>query len=145
MSDLPQFDKLNSEVKKWAAITAAMMQNKVRSMTNNEKHVYLRTSLLTKKSYGYPERLADSIKSRIVLRDGVSERITFPFNKYGYFLTTGGSKGHKSKDNPRQKVEWFKFVFEKRFDELADIVAENYADATINSQMMIKIGQNLPG
>jgi hypothetical protein len=128
-----QFDKLNREVKRWSSESASMMKNKVSSLTNNSKHIYLRTSLKSKTSYGYAYTLADSIRSKVQLNFGVAERITFPFNKYGFYIAAGASRGHRAKSNPRAKIEWYKFVFETRFENLADIVAENYADAVIKS------------
>jgi len=117
-----EFEKLNTEVGKWAKETSGMMAAKVASLSNSSKHDYIK----------YKQTLAGSVKSKVTKRFEVAERIVFPFNKYGFFLSTGASRGHKAQSNPRQKKDWYGFVFESRFETLADIVANNYADATIN-------------
>jgi len=129
---LEQFAKLNSEVRKWSAQTASMMKGKVDSLTNNTKHQYLRMNLVNRELYG-SLTLAQSIKYKNNQKFGAVERIVFPFNKYGFFIAVGASRGHKAKENPRRKIDWYNFVFSQRFEGLADLVAENYADATINA------------
>jgi len=124
------FEKLNLEVEKWSSESAAMMSQKVQMLTNSSKHEYIKA----RKGL----RLYQSIKSKTKQRFGAIERIIFPFAKHGFFLATGASRGHKAKTNPREKKDWYGFIFEQRFEKLADIVAENYADAVINSLMADK-------
>lgn len=125
---MESFEKLNSEVAKWAKESAALLKRNVATMSNSSKHDYLK----------YKKTLSQSITSKTNKDFGVVSRISFPFNKYGYFFAVGASRGHKAKSNPRTKQEWYNQVFSQRFDKLADIVAENYADAVINSMMMDK-------
>ncbi|MDF1547102.1 MAG: hypothetical protein P1P88_04735 [Bacteroidales bacterium] len=113
-------EALNQEVKQWSQQSAAMMAAKVRMLTNQNKHQLLKA----KKGIG----LAKSIKYKNLMRFGNVERIVFPFAKHGYFFAVGASRGHKAKTNPRKKVDWYNFVFEDRFEKLADIVVRHYGD-----------------
>lgn len=124
------FEKLNIEVDQWAKQSAAMMKQRVQMMTNTSKHEYI------KAREGL--RLFQSIKSKTVKQFGVVERIVFPFAKHGFFLAAGASRGHSAKSNPRKKVDWYAFVFQQRFEKLADIVAENYADAVLKCMILEK-------
>lgn len=110
-------EKLNQEVKQWSQQSAAMMKKNVRLLTNSNKHKAIKGI-----------RLANSISSKNLKRFGAVERIVFPFARHGFFLAVGASRGHKYKTNPRKTIQWYNFVFEERFEELANIVASYYAD-----------------
>lgn len=111
---------LNKYVKSWSAQSANMMRKRIRRLTNSEKHKYLKA----KKR----KRLAQSIRYKNEYRYGEVERITFRFEKHGFYIAVGASRGHKYKENPRKKIDWYSFVFEERMEELADKVASITGD-----------------
>lgn len=113
-------EALNQYVKQWSAQSAAMLRKRVRSLTNKNKHAYIKA--LKRK------RLAQSIRYKNQYRFGEVERITFPFARHGFFIAVGASRGHKYKENPRKKIDWYNFIFEDRMEELADKVSEHIGD-----------------
>jgi len=115
-------ENFNQEVIQWSQQSVALMKQNVQMMTNKSKQQYLRAK---------NGQLAASIKTKNTKRFGDIERIMFPFLRHGYFIAVGASRKHAAKTNPRQKVEWFNFIFEKRMDSLADIVANYYADKAL--------------
>ncbi len=125
---------LNREVKKWSRQSRSMMEERVRRLTNKNKHTFLKIKGIRKgkSSTFHSGKLTDSIQQKTRSRFNVIERIIFPFAKHGIFLDLGVSRGHK-KSNPRKKIDWYRFVFEKRLDMLADVVADKYADASVKA------------
>ena len=115
----------NNDVEQWARQMASLLKSNLRTMTNEDKHRYLKA-----KNY---VRLAASIKSRTFKRFGEVERVVFPFAKHGFFLAVGASRGHRYKTNPRKAVPWFDFVFESGIDQLQDIILKYKADAYLNA------------
>ena len=124
-------EQLNHQVRQWSQQSAAMMRKKVRTLTNSNKHKYLKALK--------GARLAQSIRYKNLQRFGTVERVVFPFEKHGFFLAVGASKGHHYKTNPRKKVGWYNFVFDERMDELADIVMKHYGD-----EAMLRTGKLNP-
>ncbi len=129
--------ELNKDVRAWARQSRSMMEQRVRMLTNKNKHVYLKIQRVKgirkgENSASRTIKLADSIKSKVTTRFGIAERIVFPFAKHGIFISLGASRGHAAKSNPRKTIEWYNFVLEERLENLADMVMENYADATMN-------------
>lgn len=120
---IADFEEFNSGVTGWARETALMMKNKVANLTNNSKHNYV----------NYKKTLQQSVTNKAGKKFGMVERVTFPFNKYGFFLARGASRGHKAQANPRDKKDWYGFVFEQRYEKLAEIVSENYANAVVKA------------
>jgi hypothetical protein len=112
-------ENFNQDVLQWSQESVAMMKQRVSQLTNKSKHEYLKAKGAS---------LEQSIKTRNTKRFGDIERIMFPFLRHGFFIAIGASRKHPYKSNPRQKIEWYNFIFDKRIDTLADIVAEHYAD-----------------
>ena len=120
-------EAFNQDIRQWSQQTTAMMRKNIRALTNSEKHKLIKNVKYVK--------LYRSISYKNIKRFGEVERIIFPFAKHGFFLAVGASRKHPYKSNPRKRVEWYNFVFEDRFEELAYLVANYYAD-----QAMIKAG-----
>ncbi len=132
-----QAAKINREVRQWSNQSRDLLENRVRMLTNKNKHTFLFGAL---RGYGKGAtskittgKLADSIRDKTLQRFGIVERIVFPFAKHGYFIAVGASRGHAAKSNPRAKIDWYNFLFEQRLQSLADIYAENFADVAIQS------------
>jgi len=82
--------------------------------------------------------LQKSIKSRLRFQSGVVDRISYQFAKYGIFVKLGvgrgwGIKGRTSKNSKKARVakDWLNPVLDKSVHDLADKVAEKYADITV--------------
>ena len=131
--------ELNADVRKWAGQSRAMMEKRVRQLTNREKHAFIKIKKIKGIAKGKSSAfLASSIKSKVNTRFGVAERIVFPFAKHGFYIAVGASRGHSPKSNPRKIIDWYNFVLEKRLETLADTVVKNYADATVNAYALGK-------
>lgn len=130
--DSNSIKELNSEVRRWSQQSEAMLRNRVKQLTNGDKHRLLKTRF-NFKVYKASKKirhtnLANSIRYRNLREFGAVNRVLFHFAKHGYYLSVGSSRGHSAKTNPRKIVDWYGFIFEKRLDNLADIVAEKYGD-----------------
>lgn len=103
-------------------------------------------------------KLENSILASTRQHYGISDRVSFKFERHGVFVHKGVGRGYemqggmvirtaKSEDSltsnaigrARVPYEWFNPVLERTLPELADKLAEINADAVLNStRMMIK-------
>lgn len=130
------------EVGQWSRLRAQHMINNVKSMTGKPAHGMLAAfkfaKIKTDKVYESKKlgerHLEYSIKSYVNSRDGIPERISFPFIKHGFFIAVGSSRGHSAKKNPRNIIDWYNREFQQaQIDKLADIVTKYHADAAVNA------------
>jgi len=126
-----------SDLSRWANVQKLDMKTRVRMLTNGQKAEFARTFKFgAVRGIGKHERsqfltLENSINSAVRSRMGYPERIVFPFLRYGFFLTHGYSRGH-GKGNPREKKDWYSFVFGQRIENLSDIISKHQADQAVN-------------
>ena len=136
----PEADAFKRDVRKWAREQLKTMQSNVKTMTNNDKHAYLRnlkkirTGQTAKSRIRHESlKLMPSINQKIGLYFGVPERVIFPFAKHGFFIAHGFSRGHGKNQTRRKKADWYSFVFENQMEILADIALKYQADSTVKA------------
>lgn len=79
---------------------------------------------------------------------GLIERISFSFERHGVFVHKGVGRGYKmnggfvlrTAKGPRQKaregVDWFNPIMEQNVPDLADRLAEKFADISLKATRM---------
>ncbi len=130
--------KYKSEIRAWSKKQVSGMKRNIHILTNKQKHLLIKTIKVKgvrkgKSSKLRSKHLADSLSYKVRNRFGTPERIIFPFEKHGFFIAVGASRGHSYKTNPRKKIEWYDSVFEKGVEELADIVVKHQADSAVKA------------
>lgn len=114
-------DELNDKIKAWEK--------------ENKQELINEINQLGIKHYAYsrnPQPLQQALKSRVVEKDGLVNRISYKMPRSAVFLHKGVSKWHP-KTNPWQGKEFFNPVVEKNMDKLADIVADGSGTLVINA------------
>ena len=93
-------------------------------------------------------KLVKSIQHRVKYRHGISEGVTFRFERHGVFVHKGVGRGYKmvggqvvryakGKANPpRVPVDWFNVIVNHNTEELANKVAEINANASLNAMRL---------
>lgn len=72
------------------------------------------------------------LKSAVLKRFGLVNRISYKMPRSAIFLHKGVSKGHPI-SNPRTAKEWYAPVVDKNIENLADIVADGGGNLIINN------------
>jgi hypothetical protein len=107
------------EVRGWSRITAKKLMFRVAAL-NLQERVLLANQ----------ERLRTSIKSNVKTRFLEVERVSFSFPIQGIFIEHGVGKGRLARSaNAQQHVkQWIKPGMDEAVAELADLLANEYAD-----------------
>lgn len=124
-----------SDVRRWSKKQLTELKRNVRVLTNQEKHVLIKTIRIkglghVKSSRLEAKKLLDSLSYKMKTRFDFPERVIFPFARHGIFIAKGVSRGHKI-TNPRQKIDWFDTSLDSGIEELANIVVKHQADAAV--------------
>lgn len=110
------------------------------------------------------EELGQSIGQKVFKRDGEIDCVGFSFARHGVFWQKGVGRGHVMQNGivvrgykkkigrnlhdkrtsfvsvagpiKRKPVDWFNGLIDQEIENLADIVAEHYADRVINATRM---------
>jgi hypothetical protein len=117
-------DKYNEQVKAWTDETKALLVSTADSL--GVKHARNSQDSVS---------LQRSIKGRTSQQTGVTNKVSFTFNRSMVWLQKGVSRGHP-KTNPRQIKDVFNGPLEKQLEILADIVADAQGDMIINSLLI---------
>ncbi len=122
------------DVAQWSKAQLAIFKRNVQTLTNKQKHDYLKT--INQKNRPtmtgtVPQHLIDSLKAKVINRFNLPERVVFPFVRHGFFIAVGASKGHSWKKNPRAIIDWYNSALDTGVEELGDIVAKHEADAAL--------------
>lgn len=125
--EIQNFEILNQKVQQWSAETAALITSRISGLGIIDTG-----------------KLLGSIKGRIRYESGVSERVSYPFPRYGIFIAKGVGKGwpiESVKGNgaiiaaagrkARAAKDWFNPVLDQQVPKLADLVAEHGADVVV--------------
>lgn len=128
MSEVQTYDVLNEAVAGWAKTQAAAMRRAVGSLSLKDKHALRKQAWAEAKDPTY-KPLQRSIGFGLRKDYGQVSRINFRFSRQGIFVEHGVGKGRpvrSAKGNPRPFITP---VLSPALDVLADLLAENYADA----------------
>lgn len=131
--------KQNDIVKQWAPKVKRALKNSSRIFQNGKT-----TSFVMRK--GRMEgKLSQSISAKIGKRLGVSELVSFSFERHGVFVHKGVGKGWKMNGSiavktskskhgkPRVPAPWFNPVLNIYVPKLADEIATINANAALNA------------
>lgn len=124
---MADYDELNKSIREWGKITSRQLQRRVIGITLKDR-IALRKTILHKARNPDYKRLSASIGPAYKTEFGQIYRINFRFSRQGIFLEhgVGGKKGGGSiKHTPRP---WIAPVLNIAIDQLADILATQYAD-----------------
>ncbi len=127
MAETSDFNKLNEDVAGWAKHQAQRMRRQVGSLTLKDKHA-LRKALANKKNDPDYKPLEKSIGSGNKKNFGQVTRVNFRFAKHGIYLEHGVGKGRRVRTAAARPKPWLAPILDPAIDELADLIAENYAD-----------------
>lgn len=114
-----RLEKLDKEIRAWSRVTRKDLLFRLASL-NLEERIRLDNEVALKKSLGYKLK-----KSR-----GEIEKVSFQFARHGIFLEHGVGKGRpvRSAQANALKKPWLSVVLPDAIDQLADILANEYAD-----------------
>lgn len=129
MDNNEKFKDLNDAVYDWAKRQRNLMKEQVGRITLRDKHAIQKAIWAAQNDNDY-KPLKTSIGSRPKKNYGNVYRINFPFSKQGIWLEHGVGNGRKrgtSKANPKP---WIAPILDASLQELADIIAKEYADVT---------------
>lgn len=94
------------------------------------------------------DKLVKSVAHRVMYKHGISEGVTFRFERHGVFVHKGVGRGYKmvggqvvryAKGSPnpgRSPVDWFNVIINHNTEDLANKVADINANASINALRM---------
>lgn len=113
-------DGLGKEVRKWLRINKKALLAKLASLNMHEK-----SALLDDMS-----DLEKGLKTRTKKKDGFYEWLAFSFPRQGIFIEHGVGRGRpvgsaKARENAQP---WLKPILGPAYEDLADILQEEYAD-----------------
>lgn len=121
------YDKLNGKVKSW-------------QLSARRQLVGMFDKLGIKHRSNSPSSKASvkSISTRSKKRYGAVERISFKFPRHMVFVHKGVGRGTKAAEagstkSKRKAKEWYNPVMDEQVPKLADTVAEEYGDLSVNA------------
>lgn len=127
MAEASVYEKLNEDVVGWAKYQAQRLRRQVGSLTLKDKHA-LRKALWHKKNDPEYKALEKSIGSGNKKEFGQVTRINFRFKKQGIYFEHGVGRGRLVRSAAAKPKPWIKPILDPAIDQLADLIAENYAD-----------------
>lgn len=127
MSDLSKYDNLNESAKQWAKLNAQKMQLRIGSLILRDKIAIYKSLINAIKNQEY-KPLAPSIGSAIKKEYGQVNRINFRFAKQGIWLEHGVGKNRRRGSANAKPKPWLFPILDPAIEELASIIAEEYAD-----------------
>jgi hypothetical protein len=117
-----RIEAMEKMIADWGQATVDNMLRQLASMGLEDKLV-----LINKLERKRRKSLMRSLKTKLKLKDGELDRISFSFIKHGIFLEHG--VGHRRpkgvNNNPHP---WLKPNLDPAIEQLADMLAEQYAD-----------------
>ncbi|NQU51636.1 MAG: hypothetical protein HQ522_03760 [Bacteroidetes bacterium] len=132
-------NKQNQLIKRWAPKVKRALKNSARIFDGGKS-----TSFVMRK--GRMEgKLADSITTRLGKKMGVTELVSFSFERHGVFVHKGVGRGWEingatvtrtakgSMSAPRNPAPWFNAVLNIHVPKLADDIAVLNANAALNA------------
>lgn len=137
MADIALTSKYNKDVAQWTSQTRRVMKNEVLRMVLNIGPGYENLKSSVQKYRGEASKLGFSFPYYMVFVHKGAGR-GYGGNKTGLFTKKNGSKGQTSKSSmgrmgtgKRIAKPWFNPVIEKRFPELAQLVADYKANGVV--------------
>jgi hypothetical protein len=116
---LARQEELRKEVKQWSRATKKQLLFRLNSLNLRER-----------KKIGDVKPLRKSLADTVTFRDRAVEKVAFSFVRHGIFLEHGVGKG-RPVGSPQAKAnakKWLSEVIPEQFDELADIIQDQYGD-----------------
>jgi hypothetical protein len=119
-NEIPLIDRLEAmdrEIDAWRKMTVTKLQRRLATLGLNER-----------------AELIKSIKGSLRRRNLEIEKVAFSFARQGIFLEYGVGRGRpvRSAKAEAAKKPWLALTLPGEIDELAKILAEEYADITAN-------------
>lgn len=127
MAEISGYEKLNEDVAGWAKYQAQRLRRQVGSLTLKDKHA-IRKALWHKKKDAEYKSLEKTIGSGNKKDFGRVTRVNFRFARQGVYLEHGTGRGRKVRSAAATPKPWLKPILDPAIDELADLIAANYAD-----------------
>lgn len=141
---IDDYNKQNEVVKTWAYNVRKQLKQSAAHFVHGKAGTVKRKSKLG--SIRDEDKLIDSIKHRLLNKYGITEGVSFRFERHGVFVHKGVGKGYrmsggmvvrvaKGFPNPRMRTpdDWFNIVVDHNTPELADKIATINADAVVNA------------
>lgn len=118
---IDRLEAMDREIDAWRKITAEQL---IRRLGN--------LGLKERQRLGDEVALRKSVGSKISRKNLEIERVAFTFARHGIFLEHGVGKGRPvgSSQANKYRKPWLSIVLPRSVDELANILAEEYADIT---------------
>jgi hypothetical protein len=85
-------------------------------------------------------KLVKSLKTKFKQKDGELERVSFSFTKHGIFYERGVGRGRGIQSGKTKPNPWLKPILDAEIEQLADLIAEKYADLAVEELKL-----NIPG
>lgn len=117
----------NDSVKQWGKIQQKRLITRVVSLQLKDK-VALRKRVANKNNDPEYKPLAGSIGFGVKKEFGLANRINFRFAKHGIYFEHGVGRGRPVRSPQATPNPFLAPILNSSLDELADIVAEQYAD-----------------
>jgi hypothetical protein len=120
--DPERIEAMDKEIRAWAQLTRKKLLFRLASLNLQERVGLLNELFSLRNSLGY----------RVDKHNGNIEKVAFTFPRHGIFLEHGVGKGRPVRSPKAQasKKPWLSVVLPDAIEELAEILAEEYADIT---------------
>jgi len=136
---MADFEKLNAAIAEWAEIQKKKMILAVGALTLKDRRA-LQKSAWSKANYAEYKPLAKSIGFSLKGDFGQVSRVNFRLIKHGIFFERGVGRGRKAGGGKTTPHPFIKPVLDPAIDQLADIIASEYADAAVGEIKFIVPG-----
>ena len=129
MAEVVEYEQINKEVKEWAKFQAQRMARLVGSLTLRDKIAVYKSVQNAAKNPKY-KPLNTSISGWVKRELGAPARVNFKFQRHGVFMEHGVGRGRGIGSSGARPKPWLAPILDPAIQQLADIMASEYADIT---------------
>jgi len=130
-----RLEAMDKAIEEWGAMVISKMLRQLAKMGLHNRLVLIKATEKKKRP-----SLMKSLKTRLKRKDGQLDRISIAFIQHGIFFEHGVGKGRPKGSSGAKPNLWIKPILDPAIEQLADIIAEGYADLAVEE---LKI--NIPG
>lgn len=136
---MADFEKLNRSVAGWAETQKRKMILAVGALTLKDRRALQKSAWLKANDKEY-KPLAKSIGFALKEDFGQVSRVNFRLVRHGIFFERGVGRGRKASGGKTTPHPFIKPVLDPAIDQLADIIASEYADSAVGEIKFIVPG-----
>lgn len=134
-----RIDKANEAVRDWGKIVLRKLKRQVTGLTLKTRRAIHKRAVLIRKNPNF-KPIEKSLGLSLKKEFGGVSRINFKFQRHGIFFEHGVGRGRPVRSSRATPRPWLAPILDPAIQELADIIASEYADLGVDA---IKI--TIPG